>query len=224
VFEIVQAGGILMLPIILCSVLAIAIVIERFWTLKPSRIAPKNMLPDVWSKIKQNQLDASELRDLRNSSALGQILAAGLVNAKSGRTIMIESIEQAAGHVIHEMSRYLNLLGTISQITPLLGLLGTVLGMIRVFSEIMAQGTGNANVLAGGISEALITTAAGLTVAIPTLLFYRFFQRKIDTLVIELERESIKLVDALHSSRTVDYKDSNEKGNNEKDSNEEQPT
>ncbi|PCJ40470.1 MAG: biopolymer transporter ExbB [SAR86 cluster bacterium] len=213
-----------MLPIILCSVLAIAIVIERFWTLKPSRIAPKNMLPDVWSKIKQNQLDASELRDLRNSSALGQILAAGLVNAKSGRTIMIESIEQAAGHVIHEMSRYLNLLGTISQITPLLGLLGTVLGMIRVFSEIMAQGTGNANVLAGGISEALITTAAGLTVAIPTLLFYRFFQRKIDTLVIELERESIKLVDALHSSRTVDYKDSNEKGNNEKDSNEEQPT
>lgn len=223
-FEIVQAGGILMLPIILCSVLAIAIVIERFWTLKPSRIAPKNMLPDVWSKIKQNQLDASELRDLRNSSALGQILAAGLVNAKSGRTIMIESIEQAAGHVIHEMSRYLNLLGTISQITPLLGLLGTVLGMIRVFSEIMAQGTGNANVLAGGISEALITTAAGLTVAIPTLLFYRFFQRKIDTLVIELERESIKLVDALHSSRTVDYKDSNEKGNNEKDSNEEQPT
>lgn len=210
-FEIVQAGGILMLPIILCSVLAIAIIIERFWTLNPSRISPKNMLPEVWSKIKQNQLDAAELRDLRNSSALGQILAAGLVSAKSGRTIMVESIEQAAGHVIHDMSRYLNLLGTIAQITPLLGLLGTVLGMIRVFTEIMAQGTGNANVLAGGISEALITTAAGLTVAIPTLLFYRFFQRRIDTLVVELERETIKLVDALHSSRTVDYKDTNDK-------------
>lgn len=209
-FEIVQAGGILMLPIILCSVLAIAIIIERFWTLKPARISPRNMLPDVWSKIKQNQLDAAELRELRNSSALGQILAAGLVNAKSGRTIMVESIEQAAGHVIHDMSRYLNLLGTIAQITPLLGLLGTVLGMIRVFTEIMAQGTGNANVLAGGISEALITTAAGLTVAIPTLLFYRFFQRQIDSLVVELERESIKLVDALHSSRTVDYKDTSE--------------
>lgn len=209
-FEIVQAGGILMLPIILCSVLAIAIIIERFWTLKPSRISPRNMLPDVWAKIKQNQLDAAELRELRNSSALGQILAAGLVNAKSGRTIMVESIEQAAGHVIHDMSRYLNLLGTIAQITPLLGLLGTVLGMIRVFTEIMAQGTGNANVLAGGISEALITTAAGLTVAIPTLLFYRFFQRQIDSLVVELERESIKLVDALHSSRTVDYKETNE--------------
>ncbi|MDG2091077.1 MAG: MotA/TolQ/ExbB proton channel family protein [Gammaproteobacteria bacterium] len=214
-FEIVQAGGILMLPMILCSVLAIAIIIERFWTLNPSRISPKNMLPDVWSKIKQNQLDAAELRDLRTSSALGQILAAGLVSAKSGRTIMVESIEQVAGHVIHDMSRYLNLLGTIAQITPLLGLLGTVLGMIRVFTEIMAQGTGNANVLAGGISEALITTAAGLTVAIPTLLFYRFFQRQIDTLVVDLERESIKLVDALHSSRTVDYKDSNEKDDKE---------
>ncbi len=214
-FEIVQAGGILMLPIILCSVLAIAIIIERFWTLNPSRIAPRNMLPEVWSKIKQNQLDATELRDLRNSSALGQILASGLVSAKSGRTIMIESIEQAAGHVIHEMSRYLNLLGTIAQITPLLGLLGTVLGMIRVFTEIMAQGTGNANVLAGGISEALITTAAGLTVAIPTLLFYRFFQRRIDTLVVELERESIKLVDALHTSRSVDYKDNSDKDNEE---------
>jgi len=98
--------------------------------------------------------------------------------------------------------------------------LGTVLGMIRVFTEIMAQGTGNANVLAGGISEALITTAAGLTVAIPTLLFYRFFQRRVDTLVVELERESIKLVDALHSLRTVDYKDANENENNEKNSNE----
>ncbi len=212
-FEIVQAGGILMLPIILCSVLAIAIIIERFWTLNPSRIAPMNMLPEVWSKIKQNQLDASELKELRNSSALGQILASGLVSAKSGRTIMVESIELAAGHVIHDMSRYLNLLGTIAQITPLLGLLGTVLGMIRVFTEIMAQGTGNANVLARGISEALITTAAGLTVAIPTLLFYRFFQRRIDTLVVDLERESIKLVDALHSSRTVEYKDDNNNDN-----------
>ncbi len=209
-FEIVQAGGILMLPIILCSVLAIAIIIERFWTLRPTRIAPKNILPDVWSKIKQNHLNASELRDLKNSSALGQILAVGLISAKSGRAIMIESIEQSATHVIHDMSRYLNLLGTIAQITPLLGLLGTVLGMIRVFTEIMVQGTGNANVLAGGISEALITTAAGLTVAIPTLLFYRFFQRRIDTLVVELEGESIKLVDALHSSRAVDYRDSSE--------------
>jgi len=121
---------------------------------------------------------------------------------------MTESIEQAASHVVHDLERYLSTLGTIALITPLLGLLGTVLGMIRVFSEIMAQGTGNANALAGGISEALITTAAGLCVGIPALMFYRMFLRRVESLVIDLERESIKLVDALHSSRGVEIKDS----------------
>jgi len=208
VFEIVQAGGWLMLPIILCSIIAIAIVIERFWTLNPARIAPRNVLAEVWGKIKHNQLDAVRLRELRLSSPLGQILAAGLVNFKAGRSIMTESIEQAASHVVHDLERYLSTLGTIALITPLLGLLGTVLGMIRVFSEIMAQGTGNANALAGGISEALITTAAGLCVGIPALMFYRIFLRRVESLVIDLERESIKLVDALHSSRGVEIKDS----------------
>lgn len=207
-FEIVQAGGWLMLPIILCSIIAIAIVIERFWTLNPARIAPRNVLAEVWGKIKHNQLDAVRLRELRLSSPLGQILAAGLVNFKAGRSIMTESIEQAASHVVHDLERYLSTLGTIALITPLLGLLGTVLGMIRVFSEIMAQGTGNANALAGGISEALITTAAGLCVGIPALMFYRIFLRRVESLVIDLERESIKLVDALHSSRGVEIKDS----------------
>jgi len=209
VFEIVQAGGWLMLPIILCSIIAIAIVIERFWTLNPTRIAPRNVLAEVWGKIKHNQLDAGELRELRISSPLGQILAAGLVNSKSGRSIMTESIEQAASHVVHDLERYLSTLGTIAAITPLLGLLGTVFGMIRVFSEIMAQGTGNANALAGGISEALITTAAGLCVGIPALMFYRMFLRRVESLVIDLERESIKLVDALHTSRGVAIKESN---------------
>ncbi|MFT5320719.1 MAG: biopolymer transport protein ExbB [Pseudohongiellaceae bacterium] len=208
-FEIVQAGGWLMLPIILCSIIAIAIVIERFWTLNPMRIAPRNVLAEVWGKIKHNQLDAGELRELRISSPLGQILAAGLVNSKSGRSIMTESIEQAASHVVHDLERYLSTLGTIAAITPLLGLLGTVFGMIRVFSEIMAQGTGNANALAGGISEALITTAAGLCVGIPALMFYRMFLRRVESLVIDLERESIKLVDALHTSRGVEIKESN---------------
>ena len=207
-FEIVQAGGWLMLPIILCSIIAIAIVIERFWTLNPARIAPRNVLAEVWGKIKHNQLDAARLRELRLSSPLGQILAEGLINSKAGRSIMTESIEQAASHVVHDLERYLSALGTIALITPLLGLLGTVLGMIRVFSEIMAQGTGNANALAGGISEALITTAAGLCVGIPALMFYRIFLRRVESLVIDLERESIKLVDALHSSRGVEIKDS----------------
>lgn len=206
VFELVRAGGMMMIPIILCSIVAIAIVIERFWTLNPARIAPRNALADVWAKLRHNQLDAAQLRELRMSSPLGQILAAGLVNAKAGRAIMTESIELAASHVVHDMERYLSTLGTIAAITPLLGLLGTVLGMIQVFSDIMTLGTGNANVLAGGISTALITTAAGLCVGIPALMFYRMFVRKVEGLVVELERESIKLVDALHSSRTVEVR------------------
>lgn len=207
-FELVRSGGLMMVPIILCSIVAIAIIIERFWTLNPARIAPRNALADVWGKLRHNQLDAAQLRELRMSSPLGQILAAGLVNAKAGRTIMIESIEQAAAHVVHDMERYLGTLGTIAAISPLLGLLGTVFGMIQVFSDLMVMGTGNANVLAGGISTALITTAAGLCVGIPALIFYRMFLRRISSLVVDLERESIKLVDALHSSRAVEVRGS----------------
>ncbi|MFT6295558.1 MAG: biopolymer transport protein ExbB [Glaciecola sp.] len=202
--EIIRAGGLLMLPIILCSIVAIAIVIERFWTLNSSRITPKYVLAQVWTWLKNNQLDSAKLKELRLSSPLGQILAAGLPTSKYGRAAMIESIELAAAQVVHDLERYLNTLGTIAAITPLLGLLGTVVGMIRVFSEIMLQGTGNANALAGGISEALITTAAGLSVAIPTYMFHRFFSRKVDSLVLGLEQESIKLVDALHSDRKVE--------------------
>lgn len=204
--EIVRAGGWFMMPIILCSIVAIAIVIERFWTLNSNRITPKYVLAQVWTWLKNNQLDSAKLRELRLSSPLGQILAAGLLTSKYGRTAMIESIEQTAAQVIHDLERYLNTLGTIAAITPLLGLLGTVVGMIRVFSEIMLQGTGNANALAGGISEALITTAAGLSVAIPTFMAHRFFARKVDSLVLSLEQESMKLVDALHSDRKVEVK------------------
>ena len=195
-----------MLPIILCSIVAIAIVIERFWTLNSNRITPKYVLAQVWTWLKNNQLDSAKLRELRLSSPLGQILAAGLLTSKYGRTAMVESIEQTAAQVVHDLERYLNTLGTIAAITPLLGLLGTVVGMIRVFSEIMLQGTGNANALAGGISEALITTAAGLSVAIPTFMAHRFFARKVDSLVLSLEQESMKLVDALHSDRKVEVK------------------
>jgi len=206
VVEIVRAGGWLMQPILLCSILAIAIVIERFWTLSAARISPKYVLAQVWTWLKNNQLDSVKLTELRLSSPLGQILAAGLLSSKYGRAAMIDSIEQAAAQVVHDMERYLNTLGTIAAITPLLGLLGTVVGMIRVFSEIMLLGTGNANALAGGISEALITTAAGLTVAIPTYMSYRYFSRKVESLVLSLEQESMKLVDAIHSDRRVEIK------------------
>jgi len=188
-----------MVLIVLCSVAALAICIERLYILNPKKIAPPHLLATVWKQLKAGEMDAGRLKTLKQSSPLGRILAAGLANAYHGRDVMKESIQEAAQHVIHDLERYLNTLGTIAAVTPLLGLLGTVMGMIRVFAEIMAQGTGNASVLAGGISEALITTAAGLTVAIPALAMHRYFIGKIDGIVVELEQETIKLVDALHS-------------------------
>ncbi len=201
-FELVQAGGWLMIPIILCSVISAAICVERFWTLRKTQVVPKNLLAQVWNWIKSNEMDNRKLRELRLGSPLGQILAAGIASHKRGREHMKEAIEEVANQVVHEMERYLNTLGTVAAITPLLGLLGTVIGMIKVFTAIRLEGTGNAAVLAGGISEALITTAAGLTVAIPSLFFYRFFQRRVDELVISMEQEALKLVEVLNTDRT----------------------
>lgn len=203
-WELISAGGWLMLPILLSSVIAVAIIIERLWTLRTSRIAPPNLLGQVWRWVKDGQLDAVKLKTLRADSPLGEILAAGLANARHGREIMKECIQEAASKVIHEMERYLNTLGTIAAITPLLGLLGTVIGMIDVFSAIMTQGTGNTGVLAGGISKALITTAAGLTVAIPALFFHRFFVRRVDELVVSMEQEATRLVEVMQGNREVE--------------------
>ena len=202
--ELVTAGGWLMILILLSSIVAVAICIERLYTLNPKKIAPPHLLATVWKQLKAGELDANKLKTLKQSSPLGRILAAGLANAYHGRDVMKESIEEAAGHVVHELERYLNTLGTIAAVAPLLGLLGTVMGMIKVFAEIMAQGTGNASVLAGGISEALITTAAGLSVAIPALVMHRYFVGRIDGIVVELEQETIKLVDALHSEENTE--------------------
>ncbi|MCV6587557.1 MAG: MotA/TolQ/ExbB proton channel family protein [Marinobacterium sp.] len=204
--ELIQSGGWLMIPILGCSVLAMAICLERLWTLRTSQVAPKGLLAETWTLVKQGKLDAEQLKRIKKSSALGRILVAGLNNANHGREVMKESIEEAASHVVHDLERFLNPLGTIASIAPLLGLLGTVIGMIKVFTEIMVQGTGNASVLAGGISEALITTASGLAVAIPALIFHRYFQRRIDTLVVTMEQESIKLIEATHGKREVEYK------------------
>ncbi|MFT6365171.1 MAG: biopolymer transport protein ExbB [Halioglobus sp.] len=193
-----------MVPILLCSVVVVAICIERLYTLNAKKISPPHLLATVWQQLKADQLDTARLKTLKQSSPLGRILAAGLSNAYHGRDVMKESIQEAASHVVHELERYLNTLGTIAAVTPLLGLLGTVMGMIKVFAEIMTQGTGNASVLAGGISEALITTAAGLSVAIPALVMHRYFVGRIDGIVVELEQETIKLVDALHSENNTD--------------------
>jgi biopolymer transport protein ExbB len=197
VLEIVQSGGWLMVPILLCSIIAAAISVERLWTLQRGRIAPTDLLAEVWDAIKGDRLDAQRLKDIRASSPLGQVLAAGIGNAKRGREIMKEAMEEAAAQVSHDMERYLTSLGVIASISPLLGLLGTVVGMIKVFTALMLEGAGNANVLAGGISQALITTAAGLSVAIPALMFHRFFLRRVDELMVTMEQEAGKLVEIM---------------------------
>lgn len=206
-YEIIKSGGWLMLPIILGSIAALAISIERWWTLDYHKVVPPNTLAEVWEMIRRDELTPERMRALRASSPLGLILAAGLANSHHGRDVMKESIEEAAGHVIHDLERYLNTLGTIAEVTPLLGLLGTVIGMIEMFTQVMLHGAGNAALLAGGISTALIATAGGLIVAIPTLILHRHFLRRVDTIVVGLEQEAIKLVDALHGDRPVDVKE-----------------
>jgi len=150
---------------------------------------------------KKNQIDGAKIRMLQTNSPLGAVLAAGLVNRKYGREMMRVSLEEAGRQVVNELERFLNTLGTIASITPLLGLLGTVVGMIKVFALITSSGVGDPSVLAGGISEALITTAAGLAVAIPSLMFYRFFEGRVVYLVLRMEEEALRLVDVIHGER-----------------------
>jgi len=201
VLELVKAGGWLMLPILLCSVAAMAITVERFWTLNRERVAPENLVVRVWQWVNDGKLDEEHIKQLRQSSPLGRILAAALIKRHRTREIMKESLEDVGHHVVHELERYLNSLGTIASVTPLLGLLGTVIGMIKVFAVITTQGVGDPGVLANGISEALITTAAGLTVAIPSVMFYRCFRGRVDELVVAMEQEALKLVEALQPKR-----------------------
>lgn len=193
-----------MLPILLCSIVAFAIIAERFWTLQKKKVIPPNLVADVWSSFQDQSFDQESLQRLKRGSALGRVLAAGLVNLQHDREIMKESIEETGRHVVHELERFLNTLGTVASITPLLGLLGTVIGMIKVFNTITTAGVGDAGLLAGGISEALITTAAGLVVAIPSLMFYRYFRGLLDEYVIRMEEEALKLVEVIHGEREED--------------------
>ena len=206
-FELIRAGGFLMWPILACSVISMAIIAERFWSLRESKIAPVNLVANVWQWHKSDQLDAKRIQALRVNSPLGMILAAGLLNRKHSREIMKESIEEVGRLVAHSLERFLNTLGTISSITPLLGLLGTVIGMIKVFTVITSQGIGDPSVLSEGISEALLTTAAGLSVAIPSLMFYRYFRGKVDDLVVTMEQEALKMVEVMHGIREKDNPD-----------------
>jgi len=212
VFELVKAGGWLMLPIIACSVVSLAIVIERFWSLQTRRVLPPNLAADVWRQASEGRFGDAELRQLQQGSPLGRVLAAGLVNRRHDREVMKDAIEEVGSHVAHELERFLNSLGTIAAITPLLGLLGTVVGMIEVFTSITTYGVGNPAELAGGISQALITTATGLSVAIPTLMFHRYFRGKVDALVVGMEQEAIKLVEVLQHHRQANMGEGSSRG------------
>jgi len=200
-FEIIQSGGWVMGPILLCSVIAMAIIGERFWSLQKRYIVPKGLVAQVWKWVKENKLDKQRINFLRTHSPLGRILAAGLVNRHHDREMMKASIEEASSQVIHDLERYLNTLGTIAEITPLLGLLGTVTGIIQMLSAVGDVGLGNPMVLSSGLSEALITTAAGLFVAIPSFVFYRYFRGLVDELTLSMEQEALKMIDVLHGER-----------------------
>ena len=193
--EIILAGGWLMVPILLCSTLSVAIIIERFWTLRRSKVTPEGLNTMVEEWAARHELDSGHLEQIKNESPLGRIYSAALINRKRSREVIKEAVEDTGRHVVHDLERFLNTLGTIAGISPLLGLLGTVVGMIKVFSAIMISGVGDANVLAGGISQALITTAAGLTVAIPSYFFYRFFRGMVAEYVISMEEKAISLID-----------------------------
>lgn len=201
VLEIIKAGGWLMWPIIACSILALAITVERFWSLQAKRVTPKNLVGEVWQLRQQGKLTQNYIASLRDGSPLGRILAAGLMSASNNRQVMKESIEETGRHVAHELERFLNTLGTIAAISPLLGLLGTVIGMMQIFSAITDVGIGDPQKMAGGISVALITTVAGLIVAIPSLFFYRHFRGRVDDLIINMEAEALKLIEVMRADR-----------------------
>ena len=204
--ELLIAGGWVMWPILACSAIAIAIVLERFWSLRRQTVLPDNLGDEVRAWATSSRLDPAHIQQLRMNSPLGELLASALDVRHRPREQIKERVEDVGRHVTHQMERFLNTLGTIAAVTPLLGLLGTVFGMIRMFLGILTHGVGDANQLAGGIGEALITTAAGLCVAIPALMFYRYFRGRIAAYVIEMEKQAIALLDAMDTEAAAPAK------------------
>lgn len=203
-WELVKSGGLLMLPLIVASVLALAIILERSWTLRRTRVAPPDLLANVWTQVEAGKLDQAALQSVHDSSPLGVLLSAGIANAHHGRAIMKEAIEDASSGVVHELERYLTLLGTLALIAPLLGLLGTVVGIIDAFLVASSGGLGDPTALAAGISKALVTTAGGIFVAIPAMIMHRYYQRHIASLMVAMEQQAVRLVDMMHGDREID--------------------
>ncbi len=199
---IIEAAGWPIWPILIASLVSVMIIVYCLISLRQSIVAPKTLLPRIAQELKRNGITQEMISKLSSKDAplLGQILAAGLKNAKNSREIMKESIEEAGRIAVHEMERFLTTLGTIASISPLLGLFGTMIGMIELFGSQSASGA-NPTMLAHGISVALYNTAFGLAVAIPSMIFYRHFRGKIETLVVEMEHEAIKLIEIVHGER-----------------------
>ena len=198
--SIIQAAGWPIWPLIVSSVIALAIIVERTWSLRYAVVMPRNLLAQVVQEYRQNGVTPQMLTRLTDHSPLGAILASGLKNVRSTPAVMKEAIEESGRAAAIELDRFLTSLGTISAIAPLLGLFGTVIGMIEIFGSQTPQG-GNPLVLAHGISIALYNTAFGLVVAVPSMIFYRYFRAKVDALLVDMEMQAIKLVEIIHGER-----------------------
>ncbi|MBY0575121.1 MAG: MotA/TolQ/ExbB proton channel family protein [Gallionellaceae bacterium] len=199
-FALIDAAGWPIWFLILASIIALGLIIERLMILRPTRVSPPALLDEVIKELKQRGVSDGMLSRLAASSPLGCVFAAGLKNIKSPPEVMKDAIEEAGRAVSHDLERFLTTLGTIASISPLLGLFGTVVGMIEIFGSQNAAGSSPA-ILAHGISVALYNTAFGLIVAIPSMIFYRHFRSTVDSLTIEMEQQAIKLVEIMHSQR-----------------------
>ena len=202
-FELLQAGGLLIWPILLCSILALAIIIERMFALKRRNVSPLGLTDSVGKLLMRGGISPRAIAEIEGNSPLGRVLAAGLKISHQHRVVIKETVEEAGRHEVHELEKHLQTLGTIAAITPLLGLLGTVIGMIKVFSAITIFGVGDPQALAEGISEALVTTAAGLSVGIPSLMFHRYFRGKINELTVDMEQQAVKFMRILQQQNPV---------------------
>ncbi len=199
-FSILQAAGWPIWPLLLASIFSVALIIERAGTLRRAKIVPPGLLQSVVAEFRKSGTSEEMLKRLDQHSPLGRVFAAGLRNVKSSREIMKEAIEEAGRGVAHELERFLTSLGTIASISPLMGLFGTVVGMIEIFGSPTASGN-NPQALAHGISVALYNTGFGLVIAIPSMIFYRHFRAQVDSLVIEMELQAVKLVELVHGER-----------------------
>jgi biopolymer transport protein ExbB len=201
VFAIIQAAGWPIWPLLLASVISVALIIERLMTLRRQKIVPSGLLQRAVGEFRRGGNNDQLLDELHRHSHLGQVLAAGLRNVNSSREVMKESIEEAGSAVAHDLNRYLTTLGTIASISPLMGLFGTVVGMIEIFGSQSPTGT-NPQQLAHGISIALYNTGFGIFIAIPSMIFWRHFRATVDGFIVEMEQQAVRLVEYMHGERS----------------------